>query len=497
MKNRQKAGFSLSIFALLTAAVALTSCGGTGGGDPQPTPPSLSSITVTAASVSVLVGQTDQLTATGHYSDGTTQNLTSSASWSSSNQSMATVSSAGIVTGVAATTAVTVTASDGTISGSATIAVTAPAITQATLAWKDFQTMGTQQSDIEAITLLNGSVVAVGRGIAATGNLAFALSYSESGGPPPHQFSTNDGSGVGYTAVAASGNVALVGGDHGGTFGDITVFDSNMTMKADDFCPSTPFTGGLNAIAVGGSSVYLGLTRNPHYPPAIVTSDASGNINCGSLTALPEDNSARIGSVVAASDHILVVGDTTAISPIAGWIVKLGTDFSVKAQKTIPGIILPRATEVTEGGSVFVYLVGTTFNGTSSQLIWVDKLDSNLNEVSGWPKTWDGDNPNFAGIAANWGNAIVPNPGSAGGVIAIGQITETPPNTDPNRGDCGLIAYKPDGTVAWKVRQDFSGGDSCTAAAVDPASFSLFVGGSVNTFTPQQQTLVAGFALPH
>ena len=44
----------------------------------------LTSIQITAAQASVAAGLTDQLTATGQYSDGTSQDLTATAVWTSS-----------------------------------------------------------------------------------------------------------------------------------------------------------------------------------------------------------------------------------------------------------------------------------------------------------------------------------------------------------------------------------------------------------------------------
>ena len=82
----------------------------------------LLSIAVTAVNSSIAVGVTDQFTATGTYSNGTTQNLTSSVTWSSSSTAVATISSAGLATGVAAGSA-TIKATSGTISGSVTLTV--------------------------------------------------------------------------------------------------------------------------------------------------------------------------------------------------------------------------------------------------------------------------------------------------------------------------------------------------------------------------------------
>jgi uncharacterized protein YjdB len=66
----------------------------------------LSSIAVTGTSASIAVGATEQLTATGTYSDNLTEDLTSSAIWLSSSDASATVSNAtasvGLLTAVAA-----------------------------------------------------------------------------------------------------------------------------------------------------------------------------------------------------------------------------------------------------------------------------------------------------------------------------------------------------------------------------------------------------------
>src|ERR1700745_1689880 len=63
----------------------------------------LNSVQVTPATQAVAVGQTVQFTAVGTYGNSknlTTQNITSSVTWTSSVPSVATVSSAGIATAV-------------------------------------------------------------------------------------------------------------------------------------------------------------------------------------------------------------------------------------------------------------------------------------------------------------------------------------------------------------------------------------------------------------
>ena len=86
--------------------------------------PTLTSIAVTPANPSITAGGQQQFTATGTYSDGSHQDLTDSATWTSSSTTVATINSTGMATGVAAGTT-TIKATSGTISGSTTLTVTA------------------------------------------------------------------------------------------------------------------------------------------------------------------------------------------------------------------------------------------------------------------------------------------------------------------------------------------------------------------------------------
>ena len=59
-------------------------------------PPILVSIAVAPANSSIMLGTTEQLTATGTFSDGSTQDLTNSASWSSANSSLVSIGPTGL-----------------------------------------------------------------------------------------------------------------------------------------------------------------------------------------------------------------------------------------------------------------------------------------------------------------------------------------------------------------------------------------------------------------
>lgn len=95
------------------------------------TPATLAELQLTPSSVTVAVGGAADVTATGVYSDGTTQNLTTQVSWSINAPSTATVEN-GHVVGVAPGGA-TLTATLGSVSVTAAVTVTAATVTSLTV----------------------------------------------------------------------------------------------------------------------------------------------------------------------------------------------------------------------------------------------------------------------------------------------------------------------------------------------------------------------------
>src|SRR5437763_15121098 len=93
---------------VLTVLVFVAGCL---GGDPSSstsaelTGPTLKAIAVLPTTVSVFDGGTQQLVVTGFYSDATTRDITSSATFTSNKTTVATVDAAGVVTGVHSGTA--------------------------------------------------------------------------------------------------------------------------------------------------------------------------------------------------------------------------------------------------------------------------------------------------------------------------------------------------------------------------------------------------------
>jgi trimeric autotransporter adhesin len=119
---------SLSVLLLLT--MAALSCDGFF------VDPVLQTITVTPATPGILVGGTQQMTATGIYDDGSQKNITgdTATSWSSTDLTVATVTpNGGLVTGVSAGTA-SIQATHGIVSGSTSVTVSLTGVTSITAA---------------------------------------------------------------------------------------------------------------------------------------------------------------------------------------------------------------------------------------------------------------------------------------------------------------------------------------------------------------------------
>ena len=85
-----------SVLTVALAMAALIACGG-GSVPPSPT---LQTVTVTAPNKTISPGSSETFTATGKFSDGSSKDLTGSASWSASHASVASISAGGVATGI-------------------------------------------------------------------------------------------------------------------------------------------------------------------------------------------------------------------------------------------------------------------------------------------------------------------------------------------------------------------------------------------------------------
>lgn len=107
------------LFALFLLGLAACNSGGTNSSTAT-----LISVTLTPLTPSLARGSTQQFTALGSYSDGTTVDISSQLTWTSSNTAVATVIAGGLATAQGLGSAL-ISATSGTISGSTTLNVIA------------------------------------------------------------------------------------------------------------------------------------------------------------------------------------------------------------------------------------------------------------------------------------------------------------------------------------------------------------------------------------
>jgi uncharacterized protein YjdB len=111
---------------------------------------SLTAINVGTPSPSLAVGGIEQLTATGVYSDNSTQSLTTQVLWSVSDPTVASVSATGGFTGLKAGS-VTVRATMGTLVGAGNITVTEPTVSSITISPAAFSIASGQSKQLSAL----------------------------------------------------------------------------------------------------------------------------------------------------------------------------------------------------------------------------------------------------------------------------------------------------------------------------------------------------------
>ena len=141
--------------------------------------PTLSSIAVTPANTTIAIGGTQQFTAMGTYSDGSTQNITSQVTWSSSNSSVATITTTGLATATSNPGNTTISATQSGVPGNTALAVQASALT------------------ITTTSLPNGALTS-----------AYSATLAASGGTQPYTWSQSGSLPPGLQLNATSGAIS-------------------------------------------------------------------------------------------------------------------------------------------------------------------------------------------------------------------------------------------------------------------------------------------------
>jgi len=212
---------------------------------------------VTPATASLTVGQTVQLTATPKDANGNP--LTGrTIVWSTSDNTIASVTSSGLVTGAGPGGPVTITATSEGQSGTASITVSGVAVATVTVTPASTSVQAGQTVQLTAtVRDANGNIL-TGRTVTWSSNNTTVASVSGTGlvtakvaGSATITATSEGQSGTAaVTVTPPSASVVLVGA------GDIADCDAEPTAALLDNIPGTVFTAGDNAYPDGSASDY-------------------------------------------------------------------------------------------------------------------------------------------------------------------------------------------------------------------------------------------------
>lgn len=252
----------------------------------QVTPAALVSIQVTPATASRYVGQTQQFTATGTYTDGTTPDMSGSVSWNSSDTAKATISTGGLATAVATGTTTITATSGAVVSNGATLTLTTP---------PPFLPTGnlvTARMVRTATLLADGKVLAAG----GTNTSGSALASSELYDPATGTWSATGSMGVPRSQHTltrlADGRVLVTGGANGAVLGSCEIYDpatgtwtATGSLNTPRFYHSATLLADGRVLVTGGidsgSLTASGLVSSEVFDPATGTWTATGDMGTG------------------------------------------------------------------------------------------------------------------------------------------------------------------------------------------------------------------------
>ena len=267
--------------AALVMATLLEACSGHGSN--TPVAPNLSTIAVSPASASIAVAGTQQFTAIGTYTDGSTKDLTSSVTWSSTIPATATISSAGLATAIASGKTVISAALAGT-GATATLTVTSPlasiAVTPATVSLA----IAATQQFIATATYMDGT----------TANISSTVAWSSSAPTTATVSSTG-------LATAVAAGQSTITATLSGVSGAATV-SVNPALQSIAVTPATP------TIASGGTQQFVAT--------ATYSDGTTGNIS----PSVAWTSSAPTIATISASGLAtgVAVGSTTITASLSG-----------------------------------------------------------------------------------------------------------------------------------------------------------------------------------
>lgn len=302
-------------------------------------PPALVSIAISPQNAALTPNHSVQLRAAGTFTDGTTQDVSSVAHWSSTPAGVLTISATGLST-ANAPGAATVTASEGSINGSDTLTVALPSLLSIAVTPPNLS------------LALNHSVQLSATGMFSDGTTQDLSSLVTWSSAPPEIVSTSS-TGV---ATAKKPGSAIVTASNGSIAGSDNLTVAPPTLLSITVTPQNPSLTPNHSVQLSASGSFSDGTSKDlsnlvtwsSTPPGIVSTSSTG------IATAKTPGSA----IVTASDGSIAGSDTLTVTPPILTSIAL----------------LPQNLTLTPGHSAQLTAMGTYSDGTtqdvSSSVSW-------------------------------------------------------------------------------------------------------------------------------
>jgi uncharacterized protein YjdB len=441
---------SASSVAAGSTTITATSGGISGSTTLTVTPATLVSIAITPTNPSIAEGTTRQFTATGTYSDNTTQDLTTAVTWSSSNTGVATISNAAGSKGSASSVAAgstTITATSGGISGSTTLTVTPATLVSIAITPTDPGiAKGTTRQFTATGTYSDNT----------TQDLTTAVTWS----------SSNTGVAAISNAAGSKGSASSVAA------GSTTITATSGGISGSTTLTVTPATLVSIAITRTNRGIVKGTTRQ-----FTATGTYSDNTTQNLTTAVTwsSSNTGVVTISNAAGSNGLafaVATGSTTIKATSGGISR-STYLTVTAASLTSIAVTPVNSSIASGTVQQFTATGTYSDDTTQDLTTT--------------VTWSSSNTGAATIsnaAGSNGLATAVIAGSTTITAVSGSVSGTATLTVT--GTAGTVAV----TLAWDAPTTYTDGTAATPTAV--AGYRIYYGTSSGIYTKSVDVASAG-----
>ncbi len=325
-----------SALAAGSATIMATIDGVSGSASLSVPPPAvtktLTSIVVTPATATFAIGATQQFIATATYSDSTTANVTTLATWTSSNPTIAKITPGGLASALAAGSA-TITATLSGVSGSASLTVPPPAKTLTSI----------------AVTPATASIVAK-----ATQQFIATAFYSD--------HTTAD---VTATATWTSSNPAVATVDAAGLATGVAAGTATVTatLTGVEGGAALTVTPSLTAVSVTPTPVSLNVGATQQFTATATYSD--GSTHNVTATAQWSVASTAVATINPSGIATAVASGSTAVTASFGGMTGTAT-LNVRA---LTSISISPATATFSAGSTQQFTATATYSdGTTADI---------------------------------------------------------------------------------------------------------------------------------